>query len=134
VYVISPGRKLEIDDTSISASPFTEPRSRRAPIDVLFRSLAESCGDGFAVILSGGGTDGMLGARAVKEAGGLVLVQDPSEALHEAMARASTRQRRSGGNSARHQRGRAPPFSPGESSRSPRGSPSSAAGRPSSHR
>ena len=88
VYVISPGRKLEIDDTSISASPFTEPRSRRAPIDVLFRSLAESCGDGFAVILSGGGTDGMLGARAVKEAGGLVLVQDPSEALHEGMPRA----------------------------------------------
>ncbi len=88
VYVISPDRKLEIDDTTIGASAFTEPRGRRAPIDVFFRSLAESSGDGFAVILSGGGTDGVLGARAVKEAGGLVLVQDPSEALHEGMPRA----------------------------------------------
>ena len=41
------------------------------------------------MILSGGGTDGVLGARAVKEAGGLVLVQDPSEALHEGMPRAA---------------------------------------------
>ncbi len=47
---------------------------------MFFRSLAASHGDGFAVILSGGGSDGVLGAKAVKEAGGLVLVQDPHEA------------------------------------------------------
>src|SRR5262249_13192002 len=52
-----------------------------------FRSLAESHGDGFAVILSGGGSDGAVGAKAVKEAGGLVLVQDPREAAHEGMPR-----------------------------------------------
>jgi two-component system CheB/CheR fusion protein len=86
VYVIAPDRKLEISDTRIAATPF-DARSRRSPIDVFFRSLADH-GDGFAVILSGGGSDGALGARAVKEAGGLVLVQDPYEALHEAMPRA----------------------------------------------
>jgi two-component system CheB/CheR fusion protein len=88
VYVISPDRMLQIDDTTIGASPFTEPRGRRAPIDVFFRSLAQMHGDGFAMILSGGGTDGAVGAKAVKEAGGVVLVQDPSEATHEGMPRA----------------------------------------------
>jgi len=88
VYVISPDRMLRIDDTSIGASPFTEPRGRRAPIDVFFRSLAEMHGDGFAMILSGDGSDGAVGAKAVKEAGGVVLVQDPRESGHEGMPRA----------------------------------------------
>src|SRR5215469_100172 len=88
VYVISPDHKLEISDTSIGATQFDEPHGRRTAIDVFFRSLAESHGDGFAIVLSGGGSDGAVGARAVKEAGGLVLVQDPREAAHEGMPRA----------------------------------------------
>jgi chemotaxis response regulator CheB len=39
-------------------------------------------------VLSGSGTDGAVGARAIKEAGGLVLVQDPSEAAHDGMPHA----------------------------------------------
>jgi two-component system, chemotaxis family, CheB/CheR fusion protein len=89
VYVISPDKKLEISDTSIRATPFDEPRGRRAAIDVFFRSLAESHGDGFAIVLSGGGSDGAVGAKTVKEAGGLVLVQDPGEAVHDGMPRAA---------------------------------------------
>ncbi len=85
VYVISPARKLEINDTFIGASPFDEPRGQRSAIDVFFRSLAASHGDGFAIILSGGGSDGVLGANAVKQAGGVVLVQDPAEAAHAGM-------------------------------------------------
>src|SRR5215471_17722178 len=69
VYVISPDRQLEIRDTTIGSSPFEEPHGRRSPIDLFFRSLAHDHGDGFAVILSGGGSDGVLGAKAVKEAG-----------------------------------------------------------------
>ncbi len=88
VYVVSPDRRLEISDTSIGAVPFDEPRGRRSAIDLFFRSLAESHGDGFAIVLSGGGSDGALGAKAVKQAGGLVLVQDPQEAPHEGMPRA----------------------------------------------
>jgi two-component system, chemotaxis family, CheB/CheR fusion protein len=87
VYIVSPNRKLEINDTTVGAVPFDEPHGRRTAIDTFFRSLAESHGDGFAIVLSGGGSDGALGARAVKEAGGLVLVQDPREAAHEGMPR-----------------------------------------------
>jgi len=88
VYVIAPDRKLEITDTSVGASRFEQVRGQRAAIDLFFRSLAQSKGDGFAVVLSGGGSDGALGAKAVKEAGGLVLVQDPREAMHGDMPRA----------------------------------------------
>ena len=88
VYVISPDRSLKITDTTIAAATFETERDRRAAIDMFFRSLAASHGDGFAVILSGGGSDGAVGAKAVKESGGVVLVQDPREALHEGMPRA----------------------------------------------
>jgi two-component system CheB/CheR fusion protein len=88
VYVIAPNSKLEISDTVVGASPFDQPRGQRNAIDLFFRSLAASRGDGFAVVLSGGGSDGALGARAVKESGGLVLVQDPKDAAHADMPRA----------------------------------------------
>jgi two-component system, chemotaxis family, CheB/CheR fusion protein len=87
VYVIAPNRKLEITDTVIGASRFEQPRGQRAAIDLFFRSLAATHGDGFAIVLSGSGSDGALGAKALKEAGGLVLVQDPSEAGHDGMPR-----------------------------------------------
>ncbi|HUN72291.1 MAG TPA: chemotaxis protein CheB [Steroidobacteraceae bacterium] len=85
VYVISPDHRLEISHTSIGGIPYREPHGRRTAIDTFFRSLAETYGDGFAIVLSGGGSDGAVGAKAVKEAGGLVLVQDPQEAAHDGM-------------------------------------------------
>jgi two-component system CheB/CheR fusion protein len=57
VYVIAPDRKLEITADTIAAGKFADLRERRAAIDVFFRSLAAH-GDGFAVVLSGGGSDG----------------------------------------------------------------------------
>jgi len=51
--------------------------------------VAERLGDGFAVILSGAGSDGSLGVRAVKEAGGIILVQDPNEADYTSMPRSA---------------------------------------------
>ena len=89
VYVISPNHKLEIADNTITATEFNEPQGPRTAIDVFFRSLAANHGDGFAVILSGGGSDGALGAKALKEAGGLILVQDPKEAIHAGMPEAA---------------------------------------------
>lgn len=88
VYVIAPDSKLEITDTLVGASPFERPRGQRHAIDLLFRSLAATHSDGFAIVLSGSGADGALGAKAVKESGGLVLVQDPAEAAHGDMPRA----------------------------------------------
>lgn len=89
VYVILPDRQLQISDHEISAIPFEEPRGQRAPIDGFFRSLAAQHGDGFAVILTGAGSDGAVGVKAVKEAGGIILVQDPAEAEHPAMPTAA---------------------------------------------
>ena len=87
VYVIPPDRQLRISDHLISAVPFREPRGHRAPIDLFFRSLAEQKSDGCAVILTGAGSDGAVGARAIKEAGGIVLVQEPEEAEYPSMPR-----------------------------------------------
>src|SRR4051812_31096993 len=89
VYVISPDRRLHITDHEIAASEFDEPRGHRAPIDLFFRSLAEQHGDGFAIILTGAGADGAIGIKAVKETGGIILVQDPNEAEHASMPRAA---------------------------------------------
>jgi two-component system, chemotaxis family, CheB/CheR fusion protein len=87
VYVIPPDRRLSITNHEIAASEFAEPRGHRSPIDLFFRSLAEQHGDGCAVVLTGAGTDGAVGIRAVKEAGGIILVQDPSEAEYPSMPR-----------------------------------------------
>src|SRR5262245_38726913 len=89
VYVIAPDRELTIEGDNLAARPITEPRSRRAPIDLFFRSVAAGRGDGFAVVLSGAGSDGALGVRAVKEAGGVIFAQDPSEADYPMMPRSA---------------------------------------------
>lgn len=85
VYVIAPDRELVIEGDNVHARPFTQPRGRRAPIDMLFRSIAQGRGDGLAVVLTGAGSDGALGLGAIKEAGGVVLVQDPAEAEFPSM-------------------------------------------------
>ncbi len=85
VYVISPDRELVIEGNNVAAREFTAPRGHRAPVDMFFRSVAAARGDGMAVILSGSGADGSNGVRAVHEAGGVVLAQDPTEAEFGAM-------------------------------------------------
>jgi two-component system, chemotaxis family, CheB/CheR fusion protein len=89
VYVIPPDRRLQITDHELCALEFDEPRGRRSAIDLFFRSVAERLGDGFAVILSGAGSDGTIGVRAVKETGGIILVQEPNEAEYSSMPRSA---------------------------------------------
>ncbi len=89
VYVIPPDRRLHITNEEIATAEFDEPRGKRAPIDLFFRSLAEQHGDGCAVILTGAGSDGAVGVRAVKESGGIILVQDPAEAEFPSMPRSA---------------------------------------------
>jgi two-component system CheB/CheR fusion protein len=89
VYVIPPDRRLRVSDGAIETARFDEPRGHRVPIDLFFRSLAEHHGDGFAIVLSGGGSDGAVGVRAVRERGGLILVQDPEEAESSSMPRSA---------------------------------------------
>jgi two-component system CheB/CheR fusion protein len=89
VYVIPPDRQLRLSDHEIAAIPFVEPRGKRAPIDLFFRSLAEQKDDCCAVILTGAGSDGAVGVKAIKDAGGIVLVQDPEEAEYPSMPRSA---------------------------------------------
>src|ERR1700742_204082 len=80
VYVIPPNRQLLVTDQHLAIAAFDEPRWQRAPIDLFFRSLAAQRGDDFAIILSGAGSDGSVGIKAVKKSGVIILVQDPDEA------------------------------------------------------
>ena len=89
VYVIPPDRELVIEGDDVHAREFTEPRGRRAPIDLFFRSVAAGRGDGMAVILSGAGSDGATGVKRIKEGGGVVFVQDPGEAEYPMMPRSA---------------------------------------------
>lgn len=89
VYVIPPNRRLVMEDSQIDLTEFKEPRGQRAPIDYFFRSLARGHPNAIGIILSGGGTDGAVGVKAIKEEGGLLMVQRPEEAEYDSMPRAA---------------------------------------------
>jgi two-component system, chemotaxis family, CheB/CheR fusion protein len=89
VYVIPPDRELVIEGDDVHARPFLEPRGHRAPIDMFFRSVAAGRGDGLAMILSGSGSDGSLGVQDMKEAGGVIFVQEPTSAEFGMMPRSA---------------------------------------------
>ncbi len=86
VYIIPPNRDLAINQGALLLRVPTEQRGVRHPIDYFFRSLAQDQADrSICVILSGTGTEGALGLRAVKGEGGLVLAQDVKDAKYDGM-------------------------------------------------
>jgi two-component system CheB/CheR fusion protein len=89
VYVIPPNRSIRMAESHLETGEFTEPHGRRTPIDHFFRSLASGHSESIAVILSGGGTDGSVGVKDIKENGGLILVQHPEDAEFDSMPRAT---------------------------------------------
>jgi two-component system CheB/CheR fusion protein len=90
VYVIPPAAYLEIREGSLCLSKPKNRHGARMPVDFFFRSLAEDRRRrAICVVLSGAGTDGTLGLRAVKEHGGLAVVQDPKEAGYDSMPRSA---------------------------------------------
>ena len=90
VYLIPPGTYLAIAAGTLRLSKPLKLHGARMPFDFFLRSLAEECGErAICAILSGTGTDGSLGLKAVKEKGGLVIVQDPEEAAFDGMPRSA---------------------------------------------
>lgn len=89
VYVIPPAKSLVVNDNALDLRELTPDRGRPMQIDSFFRSLAEKHGDGGAIILSGSGSDGAVGIQAIKEKGGLLLVQSPLEAEYDGMPRSA---------------------------------------------
>ena len=77
VYVIPPNTVLTIVQGALRIAPPAEARGHRMPIDQFFHSLAEDQGEkAIAVVLSGTGSDGMLGVKSIKERGGIILAQE----------------------------------------------------------
>ena len=85
IYVIAPDRDLEMGDGVIGVRDRGQ-RADRAPVDLFFRTLAVEYGPAsVGVVLSGTGSDGAAGVRAIREAGGVTVVQSPGEAEYEGM-------------------------------------------------
>jgi len=90
VYVIPPNRDMSIFGRMLQISAPAEMRGLRMPIDSFFRSLAEDQGEkAISVILSGTGSDGTLGMRAIHGAGGMCMVQEPETARYDGMPRSA---------------------------------------------
>ncbi|MCK9606159.1 MAG: PAS domain-containing protein [Methylomonas sp.] len=86
VYVIPSNKDLSIAQGKLYLLDPVAPRGLRLPIDLFFRALADDQHErAIGVILSGMGSDGTLGLRAVKEHAGLALVQAPDSAKFDAM-------------------------------------------------
>ncbi len=90
LYVIPPGAYLSIDQGHLRLSAPLAPHGSRMPFDFLLKSLAKDAGGrAICVVLSGTGTDGTLGVQAIRDAGGLVIAQDPEEAGYGGMPRSA---------------------------------------------
>ena len=86
VYVIPPNKDMSMLHGHLHLLEPAAPRGLRLPIDFFFRSLAEDQREmAIGVILSGMGSDGTLGLRAIKEKAGLTLVQEPASAKFDPM-------------------------------------------------
>ena len=91
IWIAAPDYHLLVElDRSFSMALDEPVNYSRPSIDVLFESAAEVYGSALtAVVLTGASRDGARGARRVREAGGLVLVQDPADAEVDVMPRAA---------------------------------------------
>jgi chemotaxis methyl-accepting protein methylase len=90
VYVIPPNKDMSILHGVLHLFVPSAPRGLRLPIDSFFRSLADDRQErSIGVILSGMGSDGTLGLRAIKEKGGVCLAQEPASAKFDSMPRSA---------------------------------------------
>lgn len=90
VYVIPPNQDMTILHGHLHLLDMVKPRGLRLPIDFFFRSMADDLQQhAIGVILSGMGSDGTLGLRAIKEKGGSVFVQDPASSKFDGMPRSA---------------------------------------------
>ncbi|WP_281299175.1 chemotaxis protein CheB [Flavobacterium limnophilum] len=90
VYIIPPNKSMSILNGSLHLFAPIETHGIRLPIDIFFRSLADDRQEkSIGIILSGMGSDGSLGLKAIKEKNGIVIVQEPSTAKFDGMPRSA---------------------------------------------
>ncbi len=88
VYVIPPNKSMSVLKGVLHLFEPMEARGLRLPIDFFLRSLADDRQErSIGLILSGMGSDGSIGLRAIKEKNGIVMVQDPATAKFDSMPR-----------------------------------------------
>jgi two-component system, chemotaxis family, CheB/CheR fusion protein len=89
-YIIPPNRDMAILNGTLLLLEPSSPRGMRLPIDYFFRSLAQDQREqAICIVLSGSGSDGMLGVRAIKGEGGMVMAQEPETAEYDNMPRSA---------------------------------------------
>jgi two-component system CheB/CheR fusion protein len=89
-YIIPPNRDMALVNGALQLLEPTLARGIRLPIDFFFRSLAQDQHDrAICIVLSGTGSDGTLGVRAVKGEGGMVMVQTPETTEYDDMPRSA---------------------------------------------
>jgi chemotaxis methyl-accepting protein methylase len=90
VYVIPPNKEMSLLHGCLHLLDRIAPHGLRLPIDFFFRSLADDQQDrSVGVVLSGMGSDGTLGLRAIKEKGGVTFVQEPASAKCDGMPKSA---------------------------------------------
>ena len=89
-YIIPPGRDMAFLNGTLQLLEPLAPRGQRLPIDFFFRSLAQDQHErAICIVLSGTGSDGTLGVRAIKGEGGMVMVQNPESTEYDGMPRSA---------------------------------------------
>ncbi len=89
-YIIPPNRDMAFFNGKLQLLEPSAPRGQRLPIDFLFRSLAQDQRDrAIGIVLSGTGSDGTLGVRAIKGEGGMVMAQTPDSTEYDGMPRSA---------------------------------------------
>ncbi len=88
VYIIPPNHDMALRHGCLQLLEPTEPRGQRMTIDFFFRSLAEDQHErAIGIVLSGTGSDGTLGVRAIKADGGMIMAQSPDSSEFDSMPR-----------------------------------------------
>src|SRR5579862_477865 len=89
-YIIPPNRDMALVNGALQLLEPTLARGIRLPIDFFFRSLAQDQHErAICIVLSGTGSDGALGVRAVKGEGGMVMAQTPESTEYDGMPRSA---------------------------------------------
>jgi two-component system CheB/CheR fusion protein len=89
-YIIPPNRDMAFLNGTLQLMEPSAPRGQRLPIDFFFRSLAQDQHErAICIVLSGTGSDGTLGVRAIKGEGGMVMAQNPASTEYDGMPRSA---------------------------------------------
>jgi two-component system CheB/CheR fusion protein len=89
-YIIPPGHDMAFLNGALQLLTPSEPRGQRLPIDFFFRTLAQDLRErAIGIVLSGTGSDGTLGVRAIKGEGGMVMAQNPASTEFDGMPRSA---------------------------------------------